>query len=88
MLAPEDLPTGDDLPVSAELLGELSDTLACWTLTHGPDQDNNDAEINLGAEESHRRRSYSLSATVTIAAETESQALWLRELSERATRFI
>jgi hypothetical protein len=87
MFAPEDLPTGDGLPVSAESLGELSDAAGCWTLPHGADQDDDDAEINLWAEESHRRRGHSLSATVTIAAETEPEALWLWELSERATRF-
>jgi hypothetical protein len=87
MFAPEDLPTGDGLPVSAGSLGELSDAAGCWTLPHGADQDADDAEINLWAEESHGRRSYSLSATVTITAETEPEALWLWELTERATRF-
>ena len=46
-----------------------------WTLSQGSDQDDDGAEINLWAEESHRRRGEPLSATVTIAAEAESEAL-------------
>ena len=87
MIAPQCLPTGNGLVVGTESLGKLSDAARSWPLPHGADQNDNDAEINLGAEESHRRRGHPLSATVTIAAKTEPQALWLGELFERAAWF-
>jgi hypothetical protein len=75
--APEDLPSSDCLAVGAESLREISNAAGCRSLPHGIDQDDNDAEIDFRAEETHRRRSCSLSVTIPIAAETEPEALWL-----------
>src|SRR6266403_607252 len=66
LLAPEDLPASDGPSVGAEAHGKLADPAWCRSLPHGADEDDDDAEIDLGTKEADRRRGDSLPATVTI----------------------
>src|SRR5580658_1523630 len=75
--APEDLPAGDGSAVSAESLGQLTDAAWRRSLAHGTDQDDDDAEIDLWAEEAHRRWRGSLPAAIAVAAKAQPQALLL-----------
>jgi hypothetical protein len=80
VLAPEDLPASDGPSVGAEAQGQLADPAWCRSLPHGADEDDEHAEIDLGTKEADRRRGDSLPATVTVAAEAQSEALRLGKL--------
>jgi hypothetical protein len=84
VFAPEDLPASDSPSVGAEACGQLTDLAWCRPLPQGADQDDDDAEIDLGTEEAYRGGCHSLPATVAIAAEAQSDKLWLRELEGSA----
>jgi hypothetical protein len=86
VLAPEDLPASDGPSVGAEAQGKLADPAWCRSLPHGADEDDEDAEIDLWTKEADRRRGDSLPATVTIAAEAQSEALWLGKLEGSTPR--
>jgi hypothetical protein len=77
VLAPEDLPASDGPTVGAEASGKLADSTWRRPLPQGADQDDDGAQIDLGAEEADRRGCHSLPATVTIAAEAQSDSQWL-----------
>ena len=57
--------------------GKLTDPAWRRALPHGADQDDDGAQVDLGAEKAHRRWCDSLSAAVAIAAEAQSDALFL-----------
>lgn len=86
MFPPENLPACDGPPVGAEASGKLADPAGCRPLPHGADEDDDGAQVDLWAEEAYRRWSHSLPATVAIAAEAQSEALWLGKLHSSAPR--
>jgi hypothetical protein len=77
VLAPEHLPASDGPAIGAEACGELTDAAWCGPLPHGADQNDDGAQVNLGAEEAYRRRCHSFPAVIAIAAKAESDSLWL-----------
>jgi hypothetical protein len=84
LLAPQDLPASDGPPVGAESPGQLTDSAWRRPLPHGADYDDDDAEVDLWAEEAHRRRCRSLPATLAIAAEAQPETLCLGKLERSA----
>src|SRR5208282_3108373 len=84
VFAPEDLPASDGPTVGTEASGKLADPVWFRSLPHGADEDNDDAQVDLWTEEADRRRCHSLPATVAIAAEAQSEALWLGKLEGSA----
>ncbi len=85
-IAPEDLPASDGPPVDTETGGEFAETTRCRPLPHGADKDNEGGDEDLSSEEANRRRCHSLPAAVAIAAEAQSDALWLGHLIGIAPR--
>ena len=69
MFAPEGLPADDCAFVGIEAFGELTDSPRSGPLPHGADQDDDGGEVDLSAQEMHRRGRCSPPATVAIAAE-------------------
>jgi hypothetical protein len=86
VFAPEDLPTSDGPAVGAEAIGQFTDAVWCRPLPHGADQDHDGAQVDLWTEEAYLRRCHPLPATVTIAAEAQSEALGLGKLVPSAPR--
>jgi CheY-like chemotaxis protein len=70
VLLPRDLPASDGLPIGAEKSRKLADSAGRWALPHGHNQHDHGSEVDLPAEEPHRRRPRSLAATLPIAART------------------
>jgi len=83
-IAPEDHPSGDGPPVGTEASGQFTDASWRGPLPHGADEDDDGAEVDRSAEESHRGRRQSLAAAVAIAAEAQPEALGLGELEGSA----
>ena len=77
LIAPEDLPASDGASVDAETVGEVAETTWCRPLPHGADKDDEGGDEDPSSEEANRRRCHSLPAAVAIAAEAQSDALWL-----------
>ena len=86
MIAPEDLPASDGPSVGAAKLEEVADLARSRSLPHGADEDDDGGEVDLWAEEAHRRRSDALPAAVAIAAEAQPDPLWLGYLIGIAPR--
>ncbi len=84
VFAPEDLPADDCAFVGTEACGKLTDPAWCRPLPHGADQDDDGGQVDLSAQEAHRRRRRSLPATVAIAAEAQSDEPGLRKLGGSA----
>src|SRR5262249_41595997 len=72
VLLPKQLPAGNGSPVGAEQLGQFADATRRRSLPHGAYQHDHRKEIDLAAEETHRRRCHAFTATVARAAETET----------------
>src|SRR5271166_2385866 len=77
VFAPEGLPAGDRAFVGIEAFGELTDPPRAGSLPHGADQDDDSGQVDLSAQEAHRGGRRSLPATVAIATEAQSEALFL-----------
>ena len=68
------------MAVGAEEFRKFPDPPRRGALPHGRDQDNHGSNVNLSAEEPHRRRRRPLAATVPRTAETEPAAVFLGEI--------
>ena len=84
VLAPEGLPSCNGCAVDAEEPRKLADSARCRSLPHRGDQDDDDTKVDLPAEKTHRRRCYTLSASVAIAAEAEPVATLIGQMIEAA----
>ena len=77
VFAPENQPAGDGPPVGAKARGKLADSPWRGRFPHGAVEVDYGAQDDLWAEDAYRRGCDSLPATVAIAAEAQSEALWL-----------
>jgi len=84
VFAPEDLPASDGASVGTEASGKFADSAWCRPLPHGTDYDDDGGEVDFWAEEANRGGCRSLPATVAIAAEAQSEALFLGQLYKSA----
>jgi hypothetical protein len=80
LFSPEDLPSRDGPPIGAEEPGEFGDSAWRGPLSHGGDENNDGAEINLPAEKPHRRWRDSLTAPVAVATEAEPALVWFWQM--------
>ena len=76
LFAPKHLPPSDGPSVDGEEPGQLADPPWRGPLAHGGDQDDHGPEINLWPEETNRGGCHPLPATVAIAAEAETVAVF------------
>jgi hypothetical protein len=71
VFAPEALPSNDGSSVDFEAFGKLAHWAGSRSLPQGGNQHDHGSEVNLTAEETHRRRCDPLPATLAVATEAQ-----------------